>query len=383
MNFLRIFIALTMCALCLWGESLKAAEDKLAQGAWDKLADAANKEGQLTIYSGSIPALMVEDGAFQKRFPGIKILTVIAEGGAGAAQRIIAERRGSKFVADLVMGTSGSIWSLYAAKALDPIKPVLILPEVADESKWWQGSHRYVDPDKKFIFTFMGSPREGSVYYNKNLVNPNQLTSYWDFVEPKWKGKIELRDLRAAGIAAPSMRFLYYHPELGPKFLKRLFGDMDVTLFRDRRQSVDWLVNGKFSICFMCLPTEIAKATAQGLPVDGFGTLKEGSLLDSLTGNIGLVNNAPHKNAAILFLNWLLSRDGQQMAQQVHTRARIGVSNSLRIDIPKDSVPADERPVAGVKYLDVDNAERISSEPLLKLFNEALAENEKRKQLQH
>ncbi len=91
------------------------------------------------------------------------------------------------------MGSSSSIWTLYSIKALDPIKPALVLPEVTDESKWWQGMHRYVDPEKRHIFTFMGSPREGSVYYNKNIVNPNEFTSFWDFLEPKWKGKIEAR----------------------------------------------------------------------------------------------------------------------------------------------------------------------------------------------
>jgi iron(III) transport system substrate-binding protein len=377
-NICMILSACVLSAICAIVSA--AAQDKAArQAEWEKIVESAKKDGQLTIYSGAIPALIIDEGVFQKRFPAIKIVTVVGEGGAGAAQRIMAERRAQKYVADLTMGSSSSIWTLYSIKALDPIKPALMLPEVTDESKWWQGMHRYVDPEKRHIFTFMGSPREGSVYYNKNIVNPNEFTSFWDFLEPKWKGKIEARDLRASGTAAPSMRFLYYHPELGAKFLRRLFGEMDVTLFRDRRLSVDWLVTEKFPICFLCLPTEISKAKSQGLPVETFGPLKEGSWLDSLTGNIGLLNKAPHRNAAIVFLNWLLSREGQLTAQHVHARADIGVSNSLRVDIPKDMVPSDERPVSGVKYLDVDVAERISSEPVLKLFNEALADAEKKR----
>lgn len=378
-------LLLSICAFFIHDRGLlSAAQDQPAwQPVWDKTVEAAKNEGQLTIYSGAVPALIIDEGVFQKRFPEIKVITVITEGGAGAAQRIMAERRAQKYVADLTMGTSSSVWTLYSIKALDPISSVLILPEVTDPSKWWQGTHRYVDPERKSIFTFMGSPREGSIFYNSKLVNPNEFAYYWDFLNPKWKGKIEARDLRASGTAPPSMRFLYYHPDLGPKFIRRLFSEMDVTLFRDRRISVDWLVTDKFSLCFLCLPTEVSRAKTQGLPIERFGPLKEGFALDSLTGNIGLLNKAPHRNAAIVFLNWLLSREGQITAQQVSAKASIGVSNSLRIDIPKDAVPPDERPVQGVKYLDVDVAERISSEPVLKVFTEAIAEGEKRRQGQH
>jgi hypothetical protein len=190
-------------------------------------------------------------------------------------------------------------------------------------------------------------------------------------VEHKWKGKIDARDLRGRDSAPPSVRFLYYHPALGPKYLKRLFGEMDVTLFRDRRVSVDWLATGKFSLCFLCLPSEIAKASRQKLPVETFGVLKEGAFLDSLTGNIGLLKQAPNRNAAIVFLNWLLSRDGQLTAQRVQAKADVGVSNSLRTDISKEMVPADERPVSGTNYLELDIAEKIPSEPIINIFKEA------------
>jgi iron(III) transport system substrate-binding protein len=275
------------------------------------------------------------------------------------------------------MGTSSSIWTLHSIKALDPIKPALILPEVVDESKWWEGSHHYVDTDRRYIFTFMGSPRGGSVFYNTNLVKRGEINSYWDFLDPRWKGKIEARDLGDSGTAPPSVRFLYHHPKLGPTYLKRLFSEMDITLFRDRRVSVDWLATGKYAICFLCLPTEITKAKKQNLPIEVFDLLKEGAWLDSLTGNIGLLSQAPHRNAALVFLNWLLSREGQIASQRVHAKADVGVSNSLRTDIPKDAIPADERPVQGVSYLQVDSADKISSEPILRIFRSAFADRAK------
>jgi ABC-type Fe3+ transport system substrate-binding protein len=374
----RVVAIVAVFACVQFATNVAAAEKRTRSRAdWEKVVQAAKAEGQVTIYSGAIPALVINEGVFQKRYPQIKIVTIIGDGGADAVNRILAERRAEKYVAELVLGTSSSLWTLHLMKALDPIDPMLILPEVADESKWWQGLHRYVDPEKQYIFTFMGSPRGGSVFYNTNLVNPNEINSYWDLLDSKWKGKIEARDLRGRDSVPPSVRFLYYHPALGPKYLSRLFGEMDVTIFRDRRVSVDWLATGKYALCFLCLPSEVARAKKQKLPVEAFGLLKEGAWLDSLTGNISVLNKAPHQNAAMVFLNWLLSREGQLTAQRVNARADVGVSNSLRTDISKDMVPADERPMPGISYLEVDTAEKIPSDPIMKIFKEASAKSEK------
>ena len=154
--------------------------------------------------------LVINEGVFQKRYPEIKIVTIIGDGGADAVNRILAERRAAKYVADLVLGTSSSLWTLHLIKALDPIDPLLILPEVTDELKWWQGLPPYVDTGKQYIFTFMGSPRGGSVFYNTNLVNPNEINSYWDLLDSKWKGKIEARDLRGRDSVPPSVRFFAF-----------------------------------------------------------------------------------------------------------------------------------------------------------------------------
>jgi hypothetical protein len=79
---------------------------------------------------------------------------------------------------------------LYPAKALDPIKPALILPEVIDQSKWWEGKHHYMDPEGSHIFVFLGSDDMPNLFYNKNLVDPREFKSYWDMVNAKWRGKI-------------------------------------------------------------------------------------------------------------------------------------------------------------------------------------------------
>ena len=206
--------------------------------------------------------------------------------------------------------------------------------------------------------------------YNINLLNPREFKSYWDLLSPMWKGKIEVRDIREAGPGAGNTRFFYYHPELGPAFIRKLFGEMDATLFRDFRQGPDWLAAGKFAICFFC---DVDVLKQQGLPVETFGpnVFKEGGGLVQQFGTLTLIDRAPHPNAAKVFINWLLSANGQIALQKSQANAE-SPADSLRIDIPKNDVPFASRRLEGIKYLDTGRPEWIEMKPILDVVNEAL-----------
>jgi ABC-type Fe3+ transport system substrate-binding protein len=107
--------------------------------------------------------------------------------------------------------------------------------------------------------------------------------------------------------------------------------------------------------------------------------MKEGAGLTSHSGQIGLINKAAHPNAAKVFINWLLSREGQLTLQRVYAEGRRGASNSRRTDITKDIVPPEDRLIEGVKYLDVETPERREMEPVIKIFEHALAQAEKKR----
>ncbi|MBM4299007.1 MAG: hypothetical protein FJ143_14825, partial [Deltaproteobacteria bacterium] len=218
----------------------------------------------------------------------------------------------------------------------------------------------------------------GNIAYNTKLVNPKEIHSVWDLVDAKWKGKIIARDVRVPGPGSAPMRFFYLHPAIGPAFIKKLFGEMEVTLFRDFRQGIDWLASGKASLCLFCADSD--KAKAQGLPVDEFVNFKEGAPLVTQYGTLGLVNRAPHPNAARVFINWFLSRDGQIALQKTLAKNAAETADSLRIDIPKNDVSPENRRAAGVNYLDLDSqVEWTDIKPALAVFEEALANAEKQK----
>jgi iron(III) transport system substrate-binding protein len=355
-----------------------SAQSENRKADWEKIVAAAKKEGQVNVYIGGWGAAL-ESGAFEKAYPGIKVVAVTGRGGE-TAKRILAERRAAKFIADVSSeGVGSNFRTLHRAGSFDPIKPALLLPEVTDESHWWQGKHRYVDPEGRFVFRYVGLPQTGNISYNTKLVGPKEINSIWDFLQPKWKGKILARDIRSPGPGNAPMRFFLHHPAIGPTFIKRLFGEMDVTLFRDFRQSVDWLGSGKFSICFFC--SDIDKAKLQGLAVDELGVvLKEGAALHTQYGTLGLLNQAPNPNAAKVFINWFLSRDGQQNLQKTLSKTADEAPDSLRIDIPKDDVKPVNRRIEGVQYLDLDSRpEWMDMKPVIALFEEALGEAGKQK----
>lgn len=170
-------------------------------------------------------------------------------------------------------------------------------------------------------------------------------------------------------------RLIYYNPAIGPEFIKRLVRDMDVTVFRDLRQGVDWLAAGKYAICFFCQSGMIQQASRQGLPVDELSRpLKEGVGLVAQAGTLALMDKAPHPNAARVFINWWLSRDGQLNLLREASKLTGGdIPDSLRVDIPKDDVPPSNRRIEGYNYFDLDSRQEwLDRTPIRKVFEEAL-----------
>ena len=99
---------------------------------------------------------------------------------------------------DLHIGGSSSIVSgMLDEGILDPIEPWLALPEVKDPKQWW-GGHLWVDNAKRFVYMFQAYLSE-VIWYNTELVKPNEIRSLDDFLNPKWKGKIGYLDPRTPG----------------------------------------------------------------------------------------------------------------------------------------------------------------------------------------
>jgi ABC-type Fe3+ transport system substrate-binding protein len=82
-----------------------------------------------------------------------------------------------------------------------------------------------------------------------------------------------------------------------------------------------------------------------------------------------LINRAPHPNAARVFINWYLSRQGQIVWQRTMNTKEVEPSDSMRVDIPKDDVMAEARRIEGKKYRVVGF---LDQKPLQALLSEVL-----------
>ena len=331
------------------GLTIAAESTSAWQTDWDKTVKAAEQEGVVSIYMTQAFEPVFRD-AFQKKYPRIKVTTVTGRG-FELSQRIMNERRADKYIADLYI--SGNITPLtvfHRAKILEPIKPLLLLPEVLDTSGWFEGKHHYDDAENRYIFVFEGTPRSGEITYNTKLVNPTEIKSYWDLLNPKWKAKIVSVDPLVSGPISAAQIFFYKHPELGTEYLRRLHAETDIAIVRSNEQLLDWLSAGKFSFGFGA--RDVDTAIMRGLPLNQFlpGSLKEGSSVTAYNGTLSFFNRAPHPNAAKVAVNWLLSREGQTTWLDSNQKTG-GLYDSLREDISKEKVSDRARRVTGAKFL--------------------------------
>lgn len=315
---------------------------------WEATVHAAKQEGEVVIYGPHNPIYQQLWALFQKSYPEIKFNFVPGKG-SDHAQRIVAERRAGKYLPDLLMGGS-STYASFAPGTLEPLKPLLLLPEVTDVSAWWDGKLHFADPQDQSGVIVSGEvgTRRGS--YNTKLVDPKEIQSWWDLLQLKWKGKLGTFDPRVAGGGGETFLFFYYTPALGPKYITRILTETDILLTRDLTQGTDWLGQGKIWF-YIGSGQPIMKAKKQGLPVELMPhPLKEGEVMGGGSCCMAVLNRAPHPNAAKLFVNWVLSREGQ-VAWQKYAEV-----NSLRMDIPKTDLPPDDVPQKGVNYFLINSS---------------------------
>jgi iron(III) transport system substrate-binding protein len=307
---------------------------------WARTLAAAKKEGKIVV-SGlageDLRRVLTEP--FEQKYG----IDVEYQGSAGAEipPRVEKERASGLYIWDVfIAGSTTLITGMKPIGALDPIEPALILPEVRDPVHWRDGQLPFLDRDRLGMsFTLVNRQ---SLYVNTTGARPEEFRSWRDLLNPKWKGKILIgRDPRVSGFGQAVFQFFYMHPELGPDFIREIF-KQDLEILRDDRLAGQWLGQGKFPIC-VCSYIEANRLIEARLPVQPVDPrqMREGAHVTSSNGNVALANRAPHPNAAKVYVNWLLSREGQT------TFSKTAGDPSHRVDVPIDHVQPWELPQPG------------------------------------
>jgi iron(III) transport system substrate-binding protein len=275
---------------------------------WDKIIEAAKKEGK--VVASIPPNRKLRQGiqvAFTRRY-GVGVEFVSTRGSASIDKIISETKSGSQYV-DLHMGnTESAVTRLLAEKALDPAEPYFVLPEVKDPKQWW-GGHMWMDNAKRFIYPF-AAYQIVTLWYNRNEYKPAEFQSFNDLLNPKLQGKIGISDPRTPG--SGNAMWSHMLSVKGEDYLKKLVAQK-LFVARDLRLLGDNLSSGKIAVTLGIGYSELLPFIKAGLPVVPLPYPKEGLYTTSGDGNLMVIKNPPHPNAAKVFANWLLGRDGQEI----------------------------------------------------------------------
>ena len=322
-----------------------AAQTADWQATWDKTLAAAKREGKVVIIGSPDPVMRgMINPKFTERF-GIKVEYIAGSSGQ-LSERVRTERAAGIYSTDIFMsGANTTLNFMLPNKMLDPLKPLLILPEVTESKYWKKGQPLFSDREGQYVLALFTTV-DSILMINESFVKPGDLTSVQDLLDPKWRGKIMTQDPKLSGSGSNTAGYIYR--ELGADFVRKLYVDQKPVFSADRRQMTDWLARGTYPICLTCRADD-----TKDLVKDGF-KLKEIYSLPGIRDRVIVgspflltyANKAPNPNAATVFINWMASKE----AVEIYSR-NFG-SVSLRTDVDESFLVQEAIPKAGVEYND-------------------------------
>jgi len=321
-----------------------AAQTKASDKEWSAVVEAAKKEGKVVVAGSPDPVMRNEIiPKFTARF-GVAI-EFIAGRSSQIVSRVETERASGIYSIDIFLaGPDTTANELYKGKMIDPLKPLLFLPEVVDGSKWKTGKVWFADPEDRFVVRAFSNVAS-LLFINTEHVKPDELRAAKDLLNPKWRGKISAEDPTTTGAGA-NMAARFYN-QIGEEFVRSLYIDQKPLRTRDRRQMTDWLARGTQPICLNCREDDVRPLIKDGFKiVEVFELNGVPATVNGSPWMLTLANKAPDPKAAQLFANWILSKEGLEIY------ARGYGSVALRTDINEAYLNPGNIPKPGVKYFD-------------------------------
>jgi iron(III) transport system substrate-binding protein len=307
----------TLGARSAWAQDASARnrEIYLYKGAdrEARLLEGAKKEGQVNIYT----SLNTKDSgpiteAFEKK-TGVKTL-LWRSSSEKVLQRAVTEARAGRFACDVLETNGPEMEALYREKLLSEFHS----PHFKDLPPAAFPKHRHYVADRFNFFT---------IGYNTNLVKPDEVpNSYQDLLHPRFVGKIgiEAGDTDWFAAIVKSMG-----EEKGLAFFRKL-AEAKPQMRTGHTLLAELVSSGEIPITATIYNHNIERLTVRGAPV-------KWKALTPTFGRpnaIGVVPRAAHPHAALLFTDFMLSLEGQQLLKE-----RNRVPASLAVDTHLNKFP--------------------------------------------
>jgi iron(III) transport system substrate-binding protein len=297
---------------------------------WNAVVDAARKDGGLLIatYPGTGYRRVMDE--FEAAYPGIKVeQTGFQTSGRDFSPRFFQERDAGLYAWDIILMPSTEFFiNAIPRGALDPVRPLLVRPEVLDDKNWREGFESgWLDKNKQYTYGITRS-RSQTLYINTDQVKDGEITGLKDLLDPKWQGKIIGGDPRTKGSgywSATAARIKTGSDDI----VRQLWKDTKMQLSGDARLLTESVVRGQFAIGVGAVSKPVLidfLAQGVGKNVKNIASL-ELDVVQSSNNVLMYVNRAPHPNAAKVFANWILGKDGGTAI------AKYAQDNSRRTDV--------------------------------------------------
>lgn len=304
------------------------------------LIKAAKKEGKLVFY-GSLPdgPMQVAASGFERAY-GIKT-SYVRLTSADLDQRVEAEAAAGSVKADVIIDAEGVFMSDGVTKGYTiPLDPK-VMPSLAAVPKQYKFNANTV---------VMGFGFSIAVY-NTNLVK-NPPTTWQDLLKPQFKGKIYISDPRVSASYLALWDDVYNDSNLGPKFISS-FAKQDYKLAPSGVEGVQLVAAGQAPIYFTVVPSVPEPLMAQGAPIKYWYFKDPGAQTEEFAA---ISKNSPDPKAAELFVNWLMSKSGQEL-----------VNKAAYFASPLGNLPGMQKIPTGVVVQNDKNAQENQGE-ILKLL---------------
>lgn len=308
------------------------------EAQYEQLIQAARDEGELVAMFGATTAAAEERirAEFTKRY-GVKF-TLVPGSTDEVTNRVLAETSQGVHTVDLAAQGPSGIKRVVAANILAPLESELIVPDVTDRAQNWRVTYipwAEEDVNGEFV-TYYGlnvNRNISRMYYNSEIPpeDVQSVMSWKDFLDPKWKGRLAVSDVSESAAATRTATWT----RLGRDYWDQLMRTQDVTVWAAGADTnfTNAILNRDQDVALIPGGAEGAMidAAEQGLPIAEWPvTLEEGSAA-AFQGLLGILANPPHPNAAKLYINWLLSKEGGTVYNALTNKPLV----HLRSDVPQ------------------------------------------------